>query len=439
MLDKERVDRCGRWFVLLVAAVIVFGSFGTLGQAAPAAVEARAGSTAAIRVDESDRNADRTSALTGIYERVSPAVVRVYYNNRSYSSGTVVTADGLLITHIDIAKRDKLNVLTSDGRILKAKVLLRDAPTQLAVLRLLAPEAATAPDKKDEGERPAQEAKEPEDKAGEPEKPVADELSAISEEAMEQEFALPDDDPSQASEGTEESATPPADIVWPFIAAGGNEPAAIGSWVATVAYPVGSDMKKFTQPAFSAGLLAGRGKMKSGLKYDGDLLLTDATANTGSQGGAMLDAQGRLVGILMLPIYYRPTNSALNVALPVEVIEPLLKRAVESPDPPMAKEAEDEEKQAAYLGVIAAPDSKDCRVAATVPGGPAADGGIAAGDLIKAVDGKAVATFAELAAALGQHKPGDEVTLTVLRPGRGAAGENEPVELKLKVTLGARE
>ncbi len=51
------------------------------------------------------------------------------------------------------------------------------------------------------------------------------------------------------------------------------------------------------------------------------------------------------------------------------------------------------------------------------------------GDIVTAVDGKAVETMQELSAAVRAQKPGDEVELTVLRDGK---------EIKVTVTLGER-
>ena len=192
-------------------------------------------------------------------------------------------------------------------------------------------------------------------------------------------------------------------------------------------------MKQFTQPAFSAGLLSGRGTIESGLKHKGELLLTDATANAGSQGGALIDARGRLIGILTMPIYYRPTNSALNVALPAEAVAPLLVRAVDSPDAPLeVPPAVD--APVAFLGVVRAEGATNCRISGVVPGSPAEKAGLKSEDVISAIDGKQIPDFDALIAALAAAKPGDIVKMTVNRPDApNSAG------IEISVTLGARE
>jgi S1-C subfamily serine protease len=51
------------------------------------------------------------------------------------------------------------------------------------------------------------------------------------------------------------------------------------------------------------------------------------------------------------------------------------------------------------------------------PGSPAERAGLRVGDLVVAIDGKAVVSYSELGARIRAHKPGDKVTLKVVRGG----------------------
>ena len=62
-------------------------------------------------------------------------------------------------------------------------------------------------------------------------------------------------------------------------------------------------------------------------------------------------------------------------------------------------------------------------------GGPADQAGLEEGDIIIAVDNKAMGEDRDLAALIGSHKPGDEVAVTIVRPG------DEPELIDLEVTL----
>jgi S1-C subfamily serine protease len=88
----------------------------------------------------------------------------------------------------------------------------------------------------------------------------------------------------------------------------------------------------------------------------------------------------------------------------------------------------------ATLGVIIdesrqTPDQKGAVVRDVDPAGPAAKAGMKPGDLIVKVEDKDVATFDNLRKALTEHKPGDKLSVTVMRDGK---------EKKLTVTLAAR-
>jgi len=64
-------------------------------------------------------------------------------------------------------------------------------------------------------------------------------------------------------------------------------------------------------------------------------------------------------------------------------------------------------------------------------GGPADQAGMETGDIIIAVDNKAMDEDQDLAALIGSHKAGDEVVVTIVRPG------DDPELMNLEVTLGS--
>ena len=70
-------------------------------------------------------------------------------------------------------------------------------------------------------------------------------------------------------------------------------------------------------------------------------------------------------------------------------------------------------------------------VAEVDSGGPADQAGMETGDIIIAVDNKAMDEEKDLAALIGSHKAGDEVLVTIVRPG------DDPELMNLEVTLGS--
>ncbi len=85
-------------------------------------------------------------------------------------------------------------------------------------------------------------------------------------------------------------------------------------------------------------------------------------------------------------------------------------------------------RRGALLGVASTtPDGAGpAIVRAVTPGSAAAVAGIQQGDIIQKFNGEALANFKGLTQKIGDHRPGDEVTLTVLRNGK-------PMEFKVKL------
>ena len=326
---------------------------------------------AAVAVAD-DQGVGPNHPFTRAFRNVAPAVVRVTSGAR-HASGLLVSADGLIVTHRGIIRRNVMSVIFPDGPTRQARVLIRDDATQLAVLRLLA----------DPADNPA---------------------------------------PQPAEPGKDQK---PRITVAPI---GTSANLKTGAWVATVAYPFGADQKVRQQPSLSAGLLAARGKIPTKLKgYDGDLLLTDAAVNAGSEGGALVDSRGQVVALLCVPQYHAETRTALNVALPVEVLPALLKRAVETPDPPIVEEDFATRKHG-FLGIFRAPNAAKCVVGGVIADSPAEKAGLMPGDVITAIDDKKVGSFEDLITVLKETKPGDTIRLTVRR-----AGTEKPLELDVEL------
>ncbi|WP_219827843.1 S1C family serine protease [Rathayibacter sp. AY1F6] len=147
------------------------------------------------------------------------------------------------------------------------------------------------------------------------------------------------------------------------------------------------------------------------------LIQTDADIVSGDSGGPLVDSAGRVVGMdtaassgtADITGFAIPISKALDIVATIEA---------------GADTATVEIGYPAFLGVslssgTASPTSRALATTASgaviggvVEGGPAAQAGLEAGDVVTAVDGVAVASADQLSASLAQREPGESVTIS---------------------------
>lgn len=161
-----------------------------------------------------------------------------------------------------------------------------------------------------------------------------------------------------------------------------------------------------------------------------DLIQTDAPISPGNSGGALVNAEGEVIGINVAYIPPQARAVALGFAIPAPTVVSVVEQL-----------QEDGTVEHAFLGVrptdltpqvteqLGIEADSGVVVLAVEPGTAADEAGVEEGDVIVELDGERVAIVEDLLGALRQRSPGDEVTLTVLRDGE---------RRKLAATLGDR-
>jgi putative serine protease PepD len=143
-----------------------------------------------------------------------------------------------------------------------------------------------------------------------------------------------------------------------------------------------------------------------------EVIQTDAPINPGNSGGLLANRQGRVIGINDA---IRPANDGtdgnvgIGFAIPIDLAAKSATAIVQG-----------KTVQTGYLGVTMAPATggqDGALVQEIASGSPAERAGLRVGDLVVAIDGKAVVSYSELGARIRAHKPGDKVTLKVVRGG----------------------
>ena len=198
--------------------------------------------------------------------------------------------------------------------------------------------------------------------------------------------------------------------------------AAKGDWVLGVsnAFKVADGSEPLS---VSIGILSLRTRLDArrgfqDFPYDGDVYLIDAiTSNPGAAGGAVVNAEGKLVGMIGRVIESRATNTRLNYAIPADLLKAFVEGTEEPPMmastdtmPPMGAKAELGIRLFA-LGGRKSPAYID-RV---IPGSPAAQAGLKTDDLVVSIDGQVVRDGGDYRRIVETLRPGSEVVLEVKR------------------------
>ncbi len=262
-------------------------------------------------------------------------------------SGVIISADGYIVTnnHV-IADAERLEVTLNDNRNFEAKVIGSDADTDLALIKIEAPDLHVIP-------------------------------------------------------------------------MGNSENLKVGEWVLAVGNPFG-----FTSTVTS-GIVSAKARNIStttGMPASGGIesyIQTDAAVNSGNSGGALVNLKGELVGI-NTAIYSQTGNYVgCSFAIPTSIVQKVVGDlhsfgAV----------------QRAYLGVTfreLTPEliselhlqgpTAGIHVEEVLDRSAAREAGIAKGDIIVAIGGKATHSTAQLQEAITSFSPGDKVSIEYWRDG----------------------
>jgi putative serine protease PepD len=147
-----------------------------------------------------------------------------------------------------------------------------------------------------------------------------------------------------------------------------------------------------------------------------DAIQTDAAINHGNSGGPLLDLSGKVIGVNAQIESDSGGNDGVGFAIASDTVKSVVPQLISGGSVAHA-----------FLGVSLT--SGTATVAEVRAGTPADKAGLQPGDLVTALDGKAVSGSVALQTAIDAHKPGDQVSVTYKRNGD---------EKTVKVTLGTR-
>ncbi|MEM0895315.1 MAG: Do family serine endopeptidase [Verrucomicrobiota bacterium] len=169
----------------------------------------------------------------------------------------------------------------------------------------------------------------------------------------------------------------------------------------------------------SMGIVSAVGRKNVGLVDYGNFIQTDASINRGNSGGALVDADGRLIGINTAIFSASGGNNGIGFAIPVNLAVDVASQLMDGG-----------EVERGYLGILmqdVTPELADyfgreedrgVVVARVEEGSPADRAGLRSEDLIVAINGEAVRNSETLKVDIGTKRSGTEVKFTVIRDGK---------------------
>ncbi|MDT0166060.1 trypsin-like peptidase domain-containing protein [Actinotalea sp. AC32] len=196
----------------------------------------------------------------------------------------------------------------------------------------------------------------------------------------------------------------------------------VGQLVVAVGNPLG------LAGSVTAGIVSGLGRSlptRAGRVVD-EVIQTDAALNPGNSGGVLADSAGRMVGVSTAV-----AGVGVGLAVPVNATTWGLVTTLMTHG----------RVRRAWLGIAGAqaplpPPLVDrlgrrtgLRISQVVPGGPAAEAGLRAGDVVLAIDGETVTTSTGVQRSMVEGAIGRRVEITVWRNGALVDVVAEPREL----------
>jgi serine protease Do len=201
----------------------------------------------------------------------------------------------------------------------------------------------------------------------------------------------------------------------PYLVYGNSDELKVGEWVLAVGNPFN------LTSTVTAGIVSAKAR---NIHILGDIaaiesfIQTDAVVNRGNSGGALVNTKGELVGINAAIASNTGSYTGYSFAIPVNIVKKIMEDLRNYG-----------EIQRAYLGISFQEidsqfaDEKGLKnvvgvyVNEVIKDGAAAEAGLKAGDVILSINSTITNSKSALLETIGTHRPGDKITLNVLRNG----------------------
>ncbi len=216
---------------------------------------------------------------------------------------------------------------------------------------------------------------------------------------------------------------------------GSSSDLVVGEWVMAVGSPFGLEQ------SVSTGIVSATSRTTSALNSSSssssssssavytNMIQTDAAINPGNSGGALVDKDGKLIGVNTLIASSSGSSSGVGFAIPVDYAMNIAQQIIDGKTPSHAQlgvsgtTVNSQIAQRYNLSV-----SSGAYVTSVSTGSSAANAGIQVGDIITKCGDTTISSSTDLVLAVRSHNVGDTVSVTYNRNGQ---------ESTVQVTLGS--
>jgi len=196
---------------------------------------------------------------------------------------------------------------------------------------------------------------------------------------------------------------------------GDSDKIKIGEWVLAIGNPFN------LYSTVTAGIVSAKARslgMSSRTSLEA-FIQTDAAVNPGNSGGALVNTKGELIGINTAIASRTGSYVGYSFAIPVNIVRKVISDFIEYGEIQRALIGvtiyEINAQSALELGID---NVQGVYVNSVSEDGAADDSGVKVKDIITKIDGQQIKNSSELYEKVGIHRPGDVITVTVLRDGK---------------------
>jgi serine protease Do len=187
----------------------------------------------------------------------------------------------------------------------------------------------------------------------------------------------------------------------------------VGDFVVAIGNPFGLGQ------TVTSGIVSALGRSGLGIEGYEDFIQTDASINPGNSGGALVNLDGRLIGINTAIVGPSGGNVGIGFAIPSDMAKKVMNQLIRYGSVHRGQlGVYIQDVTPDLVEALGVSNASGAAVTRVVKGSPADKAGLKAGDVITAINGEPMKTSSQLRNTIGLLRVGAKVTIDYLRNGK---------------------